>query len=183
MTPGRKLHLACGPVHLPGWRNIDLFWRPGVDVVWNLRWGLPYRSGSCAFVYHEHFIEHLTPRQGVRLARACHRVLKPGGVLRIATPSLRHIAEKYRADWRDQDWLQWPEYRYIETGAEMMNTVFRAWGHKWIYDEAELERRLREAGFTDIRFVGRGESAHPELRGIESRKDSLLVCEATKTGN
>jgi predicted SAM-dependent methyltransferase len=178
--PSRKLHLACGPVHLEGWRNIDLFWRPGVNVIWNLKWGIPYASNSCDFLYHEHFIEHLTPSEALRLHRSCLRVLKPGGVLRIATPSLRHIVGNYLGDWRDQDWLRWPAYRHVATGAEMMNMLFRAWGHQWVYDEAEMERRLREAGFSDIRFVERSESAYPDLRGIESRKDSLLVCEATK---
>lgn len=183
MTPEpklRKLHLACGPVHLKGWLNVDIMWRPGVNFLWNLRWRMPFRRESVGYIYHEHYIEHLTPKQAVRFLSDCHRVLAPGGVLRIATPSLRHIAHQYLNNWKDQDWLRWPAYQYIQTGAEMMNTVFRSWNHKWIYDEVELERRLSEAGFHTITFVERGQSEHPPLQNIESRKDSLLVCEATK---
>jgi predicted SAM-dependent methyltransferase len=159
---------------------VDLLWRPGVNFIWNLRWRMPFRANSCSFIYHEHYIEHISPREATRFLRDCHRVLAPGGVMRIATPSLKHITQKYLSDWHDQDWLSWSEYQHIQTGSEMMNIVFRWWGHKWIYDEEELERRLRDAGFTHIKFVERNVSTHAELCDIESRKDSILVCEATK---
>src|SRR6185369_15459 len=98
-------------------------------------------------IYSEHFIEHFKVEQGVALLREFHRLLKPGGVVRTATPDLRFIAWRYFFRWRRQEWLKRYGYDWIQTRAEMVNIGFREWGHQWIYDEEELVRRLREAGF------------------------------------
>lgn len=62
----------------------------------------------------------------------------------------------------------------------MLNIAFRWWGHRWLYDREELHRRLGEAGFDRLEDVAPGQSTRPELRNLETRPDSLLVCEATK---
>ena len=96
-------------------------------------------------------------------------------------PSLEYTINKYCSDkWNDQDWLEWKEHRFIQTRAEMINIAFRWWGHQWLYDREELHRRLKEAGFTIIRDVEWGYSKIPELSNLETRKDSKLICEATK---
>jgi predicted SAM-dependent methyltransferase len=96
-------------------------------------------------------------------------------------PSLDVILDKAMSGhWRDQHWLTLPEHRRVATRAEMLNMVFRDWGHRWLYDREELERRVREAGYAKLAFPKNGESEHAELRGRESRPDSLLICEVTK---
>jgi predicted SAM-dependent methyltransferase len=62
----------------------------------------------------------------------------------------------------------------------MVNIFFRWWGHEWIYDSEEFHRRLKEAGFTQILDEAWGESADPGLRNRETRKDSVLICEAIR---
>ncbi len=62
----------------------------------------------------------------------------------------------------------------IKTGAEYVNVCFRDWGHQWLYDLEELERRLREAGFTQMESVSWGESKYPELRKRETRIETRL---------
>ncbi|MEG4086302.1 methyltransferase domain-containing protein [Microcoleus sp. POL10_C6] len=177
-----KLHIGCGQVKLAGWVNIDESLHPGItDVQLDITKGLPYDDNSCSLIHHEHFLEHLSAEAGLNFLKECYRVLKLGGVMRIAMPSLDLIIEKYYlGNWKDQDWLKWPEYQFIQTRAEMLNISFRWWGHQWLYDREELHRRLQEAGFTIIRDVEWGNSDIPELRKLETRKDSLLICEAEK---
>ena len=62
----------------------------------------------------------------------------------------------------------------------MMNIAFRWWGHRHLYNREELERALKVAGFTNIRFNASGQSQHPLLRGLETRLDSKLIAEAVK---
>lgn len=50
----------------------------------------------------------------------------------------------------------------------------------WLYDFEELDRRLREAGFSTIENVAWGESKYAELRERETRQETVLICEATK---
>src|SRR5437868_6771625 len=120
-------------------------------------------------------------KDGVAFLQECRRAVQPGGVLRIAMPSLENLVQKACCgDWRDQDWLRWPGHEFIQTRAEMLNIAFRWWGHQWLYDGEELERRLREAGWEQISPVEWGQSSLAALRNRETRADSLLIYEARK---
>lgn len=180
--PPHRLHLGCGNVRLEKWINIDADTKlTSADVHWDLRCGIPFADGSCEFIYCEHFLEHLHPHEGVVFLRECHRALRTNGILRVAMPSLENIVKKYcQEDWRDQDWLKRPEYLHIRTRAEMLNIAFRWWGHQWLYDREELHRRLQDVGFQRIVDEEWGKSCQEGLTSLESRKDSLLICEATK---
>ena len=76
--------------------------------------------------------------------------------------------------------LELPEYQFIQTRAEMINVSMRWWGHRYLYDGEELERRMRDAGFATIRRCGYGESTVAELAGLETRPDSMLILEAVR---
>lgn len=173
-----KLHLGCGTVHLDGWVNIDR--EPGADLRLDIRRPLPFGDGAASLIYHEHLMEHLTMEEGRACLRDWFRLLRPGGVLRIATPDLAYVVERYQGQWRDQAWLRLPEYAFIQTRAEMVNVAMRWWGHHYLYDGEELERRMREAGFATVRRCALRESAVPELAALETRDDSRLILEGVK---
>jgi predicted SAM-dependent methyltransferase len=176
---GLKLHLGCGTVRLDGWVNVDLE-TPQADLTLDVTRGLPIRDGAARLIYHEHLMEHITVEEGARCLRDWHRLLEPGGILRIATPDLAYVVERYLGDWKDQAWLQLPEYAFIRTPAEMLNTSMRWWGHEYLYDEPELTRRMKEAGFTVVRRCALGESTAPELARLETRQDSKLILEGVR---
>lgn len=177
-----RLNLGCGKVRFPDWINIDLSTSDSAaDLAWDLRDPLPVGDNSCEYIYTEHVLEHFTVEHGLALMRECRRALQPGGVVRIAMPSLDVLVEKSaNGHWRDQDWLHWPQFAHIQTRAEMMNIAFRSWGHLWLYDREEFHRRLKEAGFTTFTDAEWGRSSHTALSQRETRQDSLLICEATK---
>jgi predicted SAM-dependent methyltransferase len=174
-----KLHVGCGDVYLEGWVNIDVE-SSKADVKHDLQTSLPYDDSSASFIYSEHFIEHLAAEAGANVLKEFYRVLKAGGVLRIATPDLRYLMKKYFLGWKSQDWIKTYGYGWLQTRAEMINLCFRGWGHQYLYDREELERRLREAGFKRLRNKRFGESDYEELRGKETRRDSKLILEAVK---
>ncbi|MEH2204207.1 MAG: glycosyltransferase [Nostoc sp.] len=175
-----KLNIGCGDVKFDNWINIDIDKdKKAVDLVCNAAQRLPFDDDSCALIYNEHFLEHLTVEEARFFLRECHRVLQPGGILRIAMPSLEDVVEKYNSeDWQNQEWLNWPEFKFIKTRAEMLNISLRWWGHQWLYDREELNRRLIETGYTNIKDVAWGLSDIPELKNRETRVYSLLICEA-----
>jgi predicted SAM-dependent methyltransferase len=178
-----KFHVGCGTIKLSSWVNIDLQKIDQVtDIIWNADQGFPFvESESCRLIYNEHFLEHLSVEQATIFLQDCYRILVPNGILRIAMPSLEYTINKYCSkDWQDQDWLTWKGHEFIKTRSEMINIAFRWWGHQWLYDREELYRRLQEAGFNKIRDVQWGFSDIPELRNLETRKDSMLICEAWK---
>lgn len=177
LKPGDKLHLGCGPNRFDGWVNVDMAGNP--DLRHDLRWGLPIRPGLVAFIYSEHVFEHLMLKDAVRLFVDCRKALRAGGVMRIAMPSLSHLVESYSGEWRQQAWLEDPEYSHIDTSAHMLNHAMRGWGHRYVYDAQDLTQRLENAGFIDVSTRDWGQSPHTELQGLETRPDSKLILEAT----
>jgi predicted SAM-dependent methyltransferase len=74
--------------------------------------------------------------------------LKPDEVMRIAMPDLAKAVNKYlRINPKKDTDPKKLGLEFIKTRAERINSAFRWWGHKWIYDWEELERRIKEAGF------------------------------------
>jgi predicted SAM-dependent methyltransferase len=172
-----RLCLGSGLAPIPDWVNVDL--RLGADVVLDLIFGIPASAGSVDCIYAEHLIEHFSLEDGMRLMRDCRRVLAPEGVLRLATPDLAFLVYDYSRTWREHDWVSWPEHRWIDSGARMLNQAFRGWGHLYLYDFDDLSCRLQASGFGHIQRCALGESEHPHLRGLETRCDSRLVIEAS----
>jgi SAM-dependent methyltransferase len=61
----------------------------------NLNKGIPYKDASFQVVYHSHLLEHFSKECGHHLLLECCRVLKPGGILRVAVPDLERIVREY----------------------------------------------------------------------------------------
>lgn len=174
-----KLNLGCGNDYKKDWINIDFNKDyQNLDLLYDLRQTLPFKDESVDFIFCEHFLEHLTPQDGVSFLSECRRCLKDKGVLRVAMPHIKPVLDRYYNDrWFEEPWLK--EFG-IKTKAEVVNIGFRAWGHQWLYDEEELSRRLEEAGFVLKYQVKPKESVYPELQNLETRAGSDLIFEAVK---
>lgn len=181
-----KLNLGCGTNYFDGWINIDNNSDNNIaklDLNFDLRNPLPFEENSVDFIYNEHFLEHLTVEEGLKALRDFKRVLKPGGVLRIAMPDLADMVKTYNnKNWKidnAESFYKWG-LNFLQTRAEYLNVNFKCWGHKWLYDKEELERRLKEAGFLNIEFCELRKSKFNELKHLETRDESTLIAEVTK---
>ncbi|MEO6252342.1 MAG: methyltransferase domain-containing protein [Ferruginibacter sp.] len=93
----KYLNLGCGNKYSKSadWLNTDML-PVGEDVVrCNFLNGIPFESNRFELVYHSHVLEHFAKNDGERFIAECFRVLKPGGVIRIALPNLEIIAREY----------------------------------------------------------------------------------------
>jgi predicted SAM-dependent methyltransferase len=93
----KYLNIGCGYHYIKSseWVNID-FSKTGDGVIaHNLLSGIPFAENTFDFVYHSHVLEHFTKDDGIKLIKECYRVLKPGGILRIAIPNLESIVREY----------------------------------------------------------------------------------------
>lgn len=182
--PVVKLHVGCGTNYVSGWVNIDNNSDNNIgrlDLNWDMRRPLPYDDGSVDFIYNEHFLEHLSAAEGKRALKDFMRVLRPGGVLRVAMPDLEDVIRKYlELPIEDDPTIERFDLGFVRTRAERLNMAFRWWGHQWLYDWEELERRLRDAGGENITRASIYRSEHPELADLETRDESRLIAEVTK---
>lgn len=182
-----KLHIGCGTIYKEGWINIDNNSDNNIkklDFMWDLRKPLPLPENSVDFIYNEHFLEHLTVDNGGGLIKNLMKILKPNAVLRIAMPDLRKSVENYmNKNYLSENRVELKKYGldFIQTNAEALNIDFRWWGHQWLYDWEELERRLKEAGCIKIKKCNLNESEYPELQNLETRGlASNLIAEIVK---
>lgn len=141
MSPtGLKLHLGCGNIILPGFVNVDILNRPGVDIVCDLR-DVPVDPGSASMIYSCAAIEHFGRREWQPLLANWYALLAPGGVLRVSTADFEVCCQ-----------------RYTRTGtlAELLGLLIGGqkdkydW-HGMLFDFATLEAGLRSVGFIGIR--------------------------------
>jgi predicted SAM-dependent methyltransferase len=147
------VHIASGPLPLPGWINVDA--SPQADLRLDLRRRLPYASASVAFIFTEHFVDHLQfPDSVSTFLRECQRVLKPGGAMRVVVHDGERLLRKYIE--KDADFFtRLGECALIDsttnTLMEVVNNVFRFNGaHQFIYDFETLEAQLLAAGFSSV---------------------------------
>jgi predicted SAM-dependent methyltransferase len=182
--PIRKLQIGAGRADYPGWLNTDI--EPYQEEVYlDATKPFPMPDGSIHYIFAEQVIEHLTYEEGLGMLRECHRILAPGGKIRLATPNLlkyfalfqepateevkRYIGEKLR-------FQEWPQTS--PPAATILNLEFRSFGHQFLYDPATLSDSLAKTGFQKITQFHPGESDDPQLRGIEMRHTNAVVREA-----
>jgi predicted SAM-dependent methyltransferase len=160
---------------LPGWLNTDI--EPGpAEVYLDATQRFPFADGTVQYIFGEQLIEHLTFEDGLEMLRECHRVLAPGGKLRLATPDLDRLVALFQDRKSDEvqgylrgklAWHGWPDSTSPET--VILNMELRDFGHEFVYDSKTLEGRFREAGFQTVRVLRAGEADDPVLTGIEAR--------------
>lgn len=93
----KMLNVGCGRNFHEAWVNLDLDSNDEQVIKHDLLTGIPFEANYFDCVYHSHLLEHLAPKQGEELLKECWRVLKPGGILRVAVPDLEQIARLYLA--------------------------------------------------------------------------------------
>lgn len=160
---GKKLHVGCGDKALPGWVNVDLTPYPAVDVVQDVARDLPFED--CPYIFAEHFLEHLSLVDAGRFLGHCRRALAADGVLRLTTPNLDWV---HATQYHPGSWTGPPE---AVEDCLRLNRSFYGWGHRFLYNRDTLGRVLRAAGFAAVETCRRGESRHPELRGLERHEE------------
>lgn len=81
-----RLNLGCGLDVLPGWVNVDAVQaHPSVEV-WDLEempW--PFEDMSASEIRAVDVFEHIEPKLRPGFIVQCHRILTPGGYLRMQT--------------------------------------------------------------------------------------------------
>lgn len=174
------VNIGCGPNAMPNWINLDAVRGEGVDVLWDLRKGIPFPSESCSAIVGEHVIEHIAKEDAEKLLRECYRVLQKGGVVRISTPDAGLYLRSYAGDG---EFLRHPNFTEpADAPLDRVNTIMHAYGHLWLYDAQTLTLLFQRAGFSDTAPHEFGRSQHPRMMGIDlpERAFESLYVEAVK---
>lgn len=153
-------------------------WHKSV-VIADLSKKLNYRDGSIDYVYSSHCLEHLSRSDARRLLGEIHRVLRPGGIVRIVVPDLEYGVRKYveaiQADRFDKSaapaLLEWLELSK-EDGSRTP--------HLWMYDERSLCATFAEMGFINVAPCAYRQGRLRDCETLDSRPVASLHVEAEK---
>jgi predicted SAM-dependent methyltransferase len=214
MEPTRqlRLNLGCGHVTPPGWLNVDGSNRawlasrfPAVDRLLtgaklippseftghttyaNISRAFPWPDGTASAVYMGEVLEHFTAETGEALVRRCHRVLAPGGVLRLRVPDnarfwtnyLKEYAavrERPRQEWTTEHtrWIEWFFRDICVTKPGRFTPHSFGHYHKWMYDDVSLIALFEKVGFREVDRMPFRKSRIPGIDAVEAR-DELIV--------
>lgn len=158
-----------------------------------------FKDNSVDFIYGGQMIEHLNPiYQTPNFLKECHRMLKPGGILRLTTPDLDILIRAYTSyapniNTMEQFYDDQPEFfRTADPASQLAFLMFGAagpdcnqqnyQGHFFIFNQISMKRFLTEAGFKDIETTwskcGKNKQIAMEIHD-EGLSHSLIV-EAVK---
>ncbi len=137
---------------------------------------IPHASGTVDVVYSSHMIEHLDRREAVGFLAECLRVLKPGGVLRLAAPDLRWSILEYMEKGRADEFVAQLQFdidrpRGLVDGVRRLLSGGR--GHHWMYDGPSLSRLVSSCGFTNAEIVPAGQTRLADPGGLDLRERAI----------
>jgi predicted SAM-dependent methyltransferase len=187
------LNVGCGQRFHAGWVNVDIAHRDPSVIAHDITCGLPFPDARFDVVYHSHVIEHIRRHDVVPFLQECLRVLKPGGILRVATPDLERLCELYLERLRaipgdtqapaDHEWLMLEMLDQVvreRSGGAMMEFL----GRRPLANEAFVLDRIGQEGrelLAAVRTAPSPTSSTPSRRrlplprGLRARFKQSLV--------
>lgn len=152
-----KLHLGCGVRDFGStWIHIDKGDYDHLDS-YNIT-ELPYTDHTVDLIYASHVLEYFDRDDAIVVLKEWKRVLKNGGVLRLAVPDLLNLILVYAEDTgvAALDNILGPLYGKMKMGKE---TIY----HKTVYDYSSLCQILISLGFEKPRLWNWRETEHSKF--------------------
>ena len=144
-----KLHLGCGERAIPGFIHIDVNDLPHIDYRRSIDDLSIFDTGTVDLIYSSHTLEYFDRLEVMTVLKEWYRVLKKGGVLRIAVPDFEAIVKIYKEYGSlEHRGILGPLYGRWEYNDESGAT--HVIHHKTVYDYKSLELVLINSGFSDI---------------------------------
>ncbi|MEK6285221.1 MAG: methyltransferase domain-containing protein [Acidobacteriota bacterium] len=151
----------------------------GGDIRLDLTQSIPFPDNSVELIYSSHVLEHFSyPIPMIHLLRECHRILKPGGTLRVAVPDARIFLNAYV----DPGSFDKARFCSLDVGLSYKSKIdyvnfiaYMGGEHKHLFDEENLVLVLAEAGFRDVCI----RVFDPEV-DLEVRRHESIYAQAVK---
>lgn len=144
---------------------------------------VPCTTSSVEAVYSSHMIEHLDRAEANAFLAEVRRILRPGGVVRLAAPDLARLVQGYLATG-DADSFVAGTHMGLDRPVGMVSHA--KWAligprhHLWMYDGESLCRLLQDAGFVDVVVMPPGKTYIPDpgALNLEERAAESVYVEA-----
>lgn len=176
----RRLNWGCGGYPVADWINSDLRPYPGVDLVCDIRKGLPLDSDSLDYAVSIHALPEVPYPDLLPTLSELRRVLRPEGTLRLGLPDMDRAIDAYLG--KRPDYFLIPDEDAHSLGGKLI--VQMIWyGHsRSIFTTDFVEELLMKAGFSRVERCSYHHTASPfpEIIQLDNREEESLFVEAFK---
>lgn len=148
-----KLHLGCGKRFFPGFVHIDAVDFSHVDHVSTIDNLSFIQDDSVDLIYNCHVLEHFKRHDVLRVLKEWHRILKPGGTLRISVPDFAKLCDVYQQS-KDLN---------LVVGALFGRQDYLYNIHYNVFDYTTLSNSLQEAGFINVCRYNWQDTEHADI--------------------
>ena len=142
-----KLHLGCWKRNIPGFTNVDICDLPHVHHRRSAEDLSVFPTNSAELIYASHVFEYFDRQEDEKVLREWHRVLVPGGTLRIAVPDFSALIKVYKK-YGNLEKILGPLYGRMAVAAKKGEKIIY---HKTVYDFKSLKALLESSGFKNAR--------------------------------
>jgi hypothetical protein len=158
----KRLNWGCGAHLGSGWINSDVKDEPGIDLVCDIRQGLPLETGSVDYAVSIHSLPELSYPEIVPVLEELRRVLVPGGTLRLAVPDLERGIDAFLG--ADDEYFQVDPAEVSSRGGRFaVHMLWYGYSRTLFTTDFALEL-LQKAGFRELSECSFGVTAS----GIEA---------------
>ena len=114
--------------------------------------GLPLLNGCADVLYSSHMLEHLDRSEAAVFLKEARRVLRSGGIIRLAVPDIRKQIQQYMESGDADSFIAATRLcqERPRTGSQRLRVLLVGpRNHQWMYDGVSLCRLLSMHGFID----------------------------------
>ena len=177
-----RLNWGCGGHTAPGWINADVKEGGGIDLTCDVLKGLPLETGSVDYAVSIHALPEIHYNDQVPVLAELKRVLRPGGVLRLALPDLLKGVRAYERG--DRDYFLVPDEHAKSMGAKLITQLIWYGYSRTLFTPEFVLELLGRAGFeraVECRYRQTA-SSFPDIVELDNREPESLFVEAWKPG-
>lgn len=179
-SPPRRLNWGCGDHLGAGWINSDAKRGPGIDMVADIRAGLPLDDDSVDYAVSVHALPELSYREQLPALRELRRVLRPGGALRLVLPDLDRAIDAYREGRRD--YFEVPPEEAGSDGGRFISHILWFGYSRTLFTADFGAELLERAGFGGVERCAYRRTGSPfgEIVELDNREGESFYLEARK---
>lgn len=198
----KYLYVGCGNHRMEGFTHVEIDYAkrfskntvvPEPEILCDITENIPVRDNSIEIIFSRETLEHLKYRELLNHLIECHRILKIGGIVRIAVPDLDHFVKKFieRKSNIDEEIKHYandidPDFP-ITNHSELFVKEIMYHDHFYNHNFETMSNCLKIVGFEEISRNRPGdihfdnEIIKSSITIAEENREELLIMTAKKT--
>ncbi len=156
----------------------------------NIKWAdatkhIPERDESVDVVYSSHMLEHFDKEEVKKFLHEAYRVLKSGGIIRLAVPNIRYFVDNYLKNGNADNFIKGTGLTKSKPKTLIEKLKYLVLGdrhHQWMYDGHSLCRILYLGGFQKPQIMEPSSTniTEPGKLNLKERCSESIFVEAIK---